>query len=35
MTANNEFKQMMIEQTNQLLELAKNTQVMKIAYSRP
>ena len=28
MTANNEFKQMMIEQTNQMLELAKNTQVI-------
>ncbi len=28
MTANNEFKQMMIEQTNQILELAKNTQVI-------
>ena len=28
MTANNEFKQMMIEQTNQMLEMAKNTQVI-------
>ena len=28
MTANNEFKQMMIEQTNQMLEIAKNTQVI-------
>ena len=28
MTANNEFKQMMIEQTNQMLEMAKNTQVV-------
>jgi len=28
MAANNEFKQMMIEQTNQMLELAKNTQVV-------
>ena len=25
---NNEFKQMMIEQTNQMLEIAKNTQVI-------
>jgi hypothetical protein len=28
MTANNEFNKMMIEQTNQMLELAKNTQVI-------